>query len=342
MRERPERLRAQFGDPGDFMVIRRDVDPVAGEVRGKLILALPSYGCSYYFERGGCAMCGFNREVEERGLRNLPPSALAQGTKPFLEEAYRQIEEQRTTNLQIFMAGSFFAVDELPAACQEEVLDRFLASSAAKLVVESRADYLLRDAERLRNAAERCQAAGKSLEVSLGLEARNDVLRNRVIRKGLARKTFERACDLLNALGVDASAYVLVGAPGRSGDEAVEEAVETVRYARSCGTAAVHLEVFSVQSRTPWAEAYAHGDWTVPTLWDVVRLVTRLDDDGRSAWYLGHFSDWPEPVAKPDSCERCREPILSALEATRQGLGTALARRLSPCTCAGTPSRARC
>lgn len=299
-----------FGD--DFYSTRQDYDPAEKQIVNKLILAIPSFGCSHYFKNGGCAMCAFNKEIENYHFRQMHPKMLfflIRAFLTFLEIKIRK-EELRPEVLIVFMAGSFINEEELPIKAQDLVIDFFLANNFKKLAIETRSEYVLKKKKRIREITQRLKFL--KFEVYLGLEAVDDKIRNRSIKKNLSRKEYEQSVKLLRGLRVIVNTYILLGAPYLSRKEVVEESYKSAVYAFDSGSNVVSLEAYCVQAGTFWAKLYEKKKLRLLTLWDIIEVVKRIDKVSPN-WYLGKFADWPKPIAVPGSCEKCAPVIMNFL-----------------------------
>ncbi len=323
---------AQFGE--EVIVWRKEYDPIEKEVVEKAILALPSFGCTHYFERGGCAMCGFNREIEKYYLRWLHPWALILLSKLFVLNLAQESTRRQTQpfGLCIFMAGSFFHPQELPLQAQKIVFDYFLASSFKKLFLESRAEYIVAYQDYIKDLARKIKSENKILEVAIGLESSDNRIRNIYINKCLSRKIYQEAIQILKKVGVIVNSYVLIGAPYLDEKEIVEKAVVSAEFAWQSGSDIVSLEVYCVQAGTRWAELYKSGELSLPSLWAVLEIIRQI---GKISpyWSLGEFSDWPQPIAMPTSCSRCQSYLLSVLTDLRQHHNLKILTNLYHCEC---------
>ncbi|MCD4761589.1 hypothetical protein K8R32_01380 [bacterium] len=200
-----------FGE--DFYSTRQDYDPAEKRIVNKLILAIPSFGCSHYFKRGGCAMCAFNKEIENYHFRWMHHKMLFFLIKSFLEflEIKIKKEELKVEVLIVFMAGSFINEKELPIRAQDLVIDFFIANGFKKLAIETRSEYVLKKKQRIKEVARKLKSL--KFEVYLGLEAVDDKIRNKFVRKNLSRKEYEESVKLLRELKVIGNTYILLAAP---------------------------------------------------------------------------------------------------------------------------------
>ncbi len=328
----------QFGQ--EAIEQRVEYDPLKKKPVVKVILALPSFGCCHYFQRGGCAMCGFNREIEKYHFRWLHPWALVLLVKLFISNLAAYLSGQPAKSrppvfcLAVFMAGSFFCFKELPQAAQKIVIDYFLASGFQKLLLESRPEYIVKEKKYIQRLAKSIKNKGKELEVAIGLESADETVRNKYIRKNLRRQTYGQAIKILKSQEIIVNTYILIGAPFASELEIISLAVLSAQFAWQLGSDIVSFEAYCVQAGTKWADLYRQGKLILPSLWAILEIIRQVNKISAN-WFLGEFSDWPQPIARPDSCPRCAKYLLAVLGKLRSGrnLKDILAGNFYYCAC---------
>lgn len=312
---------------------RREYSPLRGETIINVIIAIPSKGCQYFFETGGCAMCGFNNEIKKYKFNQVHSQVIVLLTKIFvyyLKDTYT--EKNYFSMLSIFMAGSFVNVNELPKKSQEIIINYFLESSFDKLFIESRVEYVIDYISAIRNYKSKINSVSKNFEIALGLESSNDYIRNEIIKKGVEKNDFQKAVILLKELGIVVSTYVLVGNPYSSEKEILESSLKTIEYAWFCNVDIANIEIYCVQERTPWTYLYKKGVFKPISLWTVIEMLKHLEKmPGK--WRLGEFADWPKPLACPVSCDQCNEGLLLAINGLRMTHEFDEVLNLNPCNC---------
>jgi len=316
----------------DILAVRRDYDVIEKKQVDRAILAVPSFGCVHYFKRGGCAMCGFNKEIEKYGLRNLHPLAIILLVHIFLIFLANKIKKERLSVdiLAIFMAGSFLNEEELPLKAQNIIVDFFSKSNIKKIFIESRPEFVIKNKGRLESYIKKI--AGKRMEIAIGLEAVDDKIRNGLIKKNITLRQYQQAIKTVNSINAIATTYVLVGAPFLNESEIIKSAVESAIFAWQSGSDMVNIEAYCVQEGTPWAELYKKGLLKLPSLWGIIEVIKKINEVS-SAWYLGEFSDWPKPIAVPSNCEKCTDEVMGVLDQLRATCDVTVLYNLPKCSC---------
>ncbi len=316
----------------DILAVRQDYDVVEKKHVDRAILAVPSFGCAHYFKRGGCTMCGFNKEIEKHSLRNFHPLAIILLIQFFLIFLTSKMEEERlpVDVLAIFMAGSFLNEEELPLKAQNIIVNFFSKSNIRKIFIESRPEFIIKNKGRLKNYIKRI--AGKKMEIAIGLEAVDDKIRNVLIKKNITLKQYQQAIKTINSINAIATTYILVGAPFLNESEIIKSAVESAIFAWQSGSNIVNIEAYCVQEGTQWAELYKKGLLKLPSLWAIIEVIKKINEVS-PAWYLGEFSDWPKPMAVPSNCERCTDEIMGILDQLRATGDVTVLYNLPKCSC---------
>lgn len=141
------------------------------------------------------------------------------------------------TVVKLYNASNFFDPRAVPEGDLAEV--GRLVAGARRVVVECHPRLILggRGLELCRSFGFRLRG---TLEVAMGLETVHPEAFAR-LDKGMALDDFARAAEVLLDAGAEVRAFVLVGAPYVSADEAVEWAVSSVEHALAAGARNVAL-----------------------------------------------------------------------------------------------------
>jgi archaeosine synthase beta-subunit len=171
-----------------------------------------------------CVMC----DLWTNTLDNVVPrGAISQQIRVAVSEL------PRARQIKLYNAGSFFDLQQIPLAEDEEIAD--LVSSFDRVIVESHPAFLSGV------YAERClrfkTLIPGRLEVAIGLEtAHPDVLAR--LNKRMTLDAFRRAADFLHRHDIALRAFVLLSPPFMPPGEAVEWACRSIDLAAECGATA--------------------------------------------------------------------------------------------------------
>ncbi len=291
-----------------FYSLDRIFDFDAQKTVTRLTLLLPGKGCSWARETGGCTMCGFSQKIE-------------QVSKSFTDKdliAMYKIAELMTMKdqpflLTIYNGGSFINNKEISLHVQKEICQKINRHpTIKKLFIESRAEFVT--AEKMQTLKK--TLGGKILTVAVGLEAQDDKVRNVYIRKGLSKKTYEKAIRIIKESGARALTYIFIKPIYLSEKEAIVEAIDTAKYAFKAKTDEIAFESAFIQKGTPMEKLYLEGKFSPPWLWSIIEVIK--ETHGLGPIHLGGFEDEPPPIAIPSNCNQCSKKIRNLLQVYRE------------------------
>ncbi len=286
---------------------------------------LPGAGCQWARKpHKGCSFCAFNAMIDEiTGGRLIPNGEMME----FFESAAQHLKGVRPDLLSLFNGGSFINDKEIVPGAQLKMLEWVAAHEPLQRVLfETRTEYL--SAKKL----EAClKAIGpKKMRIALGLETQDDLLREKVINKGMSKVAFERAIKRLHSYGIEVQTYVFMKPYTLSEKEAIEEAVQTIEYAVNCGCDIVMLEAAMAQRGTAFEEAFNRGEFKSPWLWSIREVVERTRQYVQLN--VGLFTEDPAPVSYPRNCDACSDRFNAAFDKFRQTHDFSDLNRID-CTC---------
>lgn len=305
-------MRGPFVTPAAVETAATNLD---GEACRRLIVTLRAPGCAW--ARGperGCTNCGFASVAGGLTTDGAPVGSAEYAGQLEVALADRDLAAEGIRQVDLFVSGSFYNDDEVPAAARAALLARLGREPLVRRVlVESRPEHVT--PERIQ-ASRGALGHGPELEVGVGLESADDRVREVLVHKGFGKEAFERAVSALAAGQARLLAYVLVKPLGLDEAAALLDSVESARYvfevaARSGVAARVALQPVFVAPETPLAEAHARGEYAPPSLWTVVEVVRRAH--GQGPLTVGLSDEGLAPAARPDSCPECRASLVGAL-----------------------------
>jgi archaeosine synthase beta-subunit len=176
------------------------------------------------------------------------------------------------------------------------------------------AKYLTRDSV---DALDKAIARGVELEVGMGFESENDVVRNVCVNKGERIADFRTALTLLREKGIRSLAYVLLKPPFLSEGEAIEDAIATIQAANEMGFDAISLEPMSAHRYSLVHALSTEGLYELPWLWSVVKVAQTAI--GIQDFRIGGTGFYPRPVnvahnRHPAGNDGCNKAIWTAIQ----------------------------
>ncbi len=314
-----------------------------GESVLALTITLSPTGCEWA-RKGGCTMCGeFEGSIKRNSLIKNPQFHIAQFAcaigDPRIWETAR-IEKKPIGWLRINQEGNYTNPNEMNIKSQEVILRLAMHIQGIKrITIESRPQYITNESIGfLHNLFD---GNGVELEIGIGVEAENEVVRNICINKQGTKNQFVSAVNLLKENGILPLAYVLLKPPFLTEAEAIAEAVATAHFASSIGFSRISFEPMSIHQYTLVDALTKTEDYKVPWLWSVVE-VTKKCSDISSIFGIGGVGYYPIPARySKNHCvndQGCAEKFIQTIMEYNKGRDVTVFDSLS-CECKGSWER---
>lgn len=217
----------------------------------------------------------------------------------------------------ILTPGSFLNDNEMPKDARTEIFKKLAQLPFTQIMFESRIEYL--------DQAEIIRLKGllrpdQKLQVAIGLETANNIIREVIINKGYTLSEFEKAIEMLAASGVDVQVYSIIKPALLSEKQAQEDSVKTAKYLanltektkektnRDDFEMTFKLEQAFIQDGGFLDFLHKQGEYETPWTFTTAEIVKRLCDDGldkKLNIQIGTSHDYPPPTTaaqnrKPD------------------------------------------
>ena len=268
-------------------------DILNNKVVDAFVIILKTKGCSWALE-SGCSMCGyFNDSIWSTDVSDK--ELLAQ-----FDNAMTKYKDEKF--VKIFTSGSFFDDSEIKSATREKILTK-LFKTAEKVSVESRPEYLTdKNLKNFKN---------EKLEVGVGLETANDVVRQNCINKGFTFNDYKKAAKVMKKYNTSLKTYVLVKPPFLTEKQAMDDSIQTIKKIKDI-TDVVSLNPVNVQSNTYVNYLWRRQQYRPPWLFSVVEILTQgkkiLGDKRIKSDIAGGGS-----IRGAHNCRECDKKYLKAI-----------------------------
>jgi len=268
-------------------------------------------GCEYAAV-GGCTMCG------EWSGSNLGDLVSAQfHVAQFAAGSAKLLSEKDVRWLRIYQEGSFLNSAEVAPEAREVILK--LASKLTniqRITIESRPEYLTE------NVANTLQSfmGNVELEIGIGLEAKDDYIRNVCVGKGTVISSYQKAVKIAHKNGIIALGYVILKPPFLTEAEGIAEAIETTRYAFEIGFDEVYIQAASIHEWSLSELLALKHLYSPPWLWSMLKVVQETAHWGKVK--IGGLEYFPRPafisqnyknIDSGETCE-CSQDIWEAIQ----------------------------
>lgn len=268
----------------------------------RLVITFRAPGCSWVGRGGGCLMCGHHAGT----LRGKIPSCDDYVTQFRTEISTYDLSG--VTVLSLYNSGSMLNPDEFPIEALLHICrDISRIPSIRKVVLESRAEFVdSKSAGAIRDSL----GPDITLSIAMGLETANETRRELCINKGCTTAEIVRAVNGVRDIA-EIQLYVLLGLPFLTEREALEDAVESIRYADSLGANEIHIEPLTLQSHTLTGRMVRAGIMQLPSLYTIYEVLKRVVPDIRP--YVSPFLHMPLPDIIPSGCPECTDRLIRGL-----------------------------
>lgn len=290
-----------------------------GSTAGRKKVIVMSAGCSV----PTCTMCPFTNENNYGHDAGSPEALLAQ-VRGVLE---RTEDEPDYQVLSLYNDGSLFAPREVPREVQIEIARLVADSGVRRLVVESLPQFVTEPV--LTPFVEVLGAV--QLEIGIGLQSADDLVREVLVNTRISRASFERALAVMARLGVEPKVYLMIKPPFLTDGEAVSDIIGSIDYLTRLGVRGTTLCPTRVSRNTVAWQLWNAGRYTPPNLWTVVEAVRRAHERLAVRVACVNLRGTDFESVFPDSCPRCADGVVDAL--MRFGETGDPGHLPSPCTC---------
>ncbi len=357
-----------FGEIRDYLTEHREIIRLAKELRSKkknqqtdwrnaaewhmkysylngekslaLTITLSPVGCQWA-RKGGCTMCGEFEGADRRPkiLKNaqfhIAQFASAISNPEIWETAKN--ENCPITWLRIFQEGNFTNTEEMNLSAQETILRMATHIQGIKrITIEARPQYITdKSVEMLSNVF---KDSNVELEIGMGVEAVNDIVRNVCINKGDSREDFIRAVNLLNKNNIRSLAYIIIKPPFLTEYEAITEAVSTAQFATDIGFKRISFEPMSIHAYSLVDALFQAGLYKVPWLWSVVEIAKQCSRLGIVDFGIGGIGFYPLPTTFAHNyctgttlAKDCNDNVIQAIIEFNKTHNISFLEKLSPC-----------
>jgi archaeosine synthase beta-subunit len=295
-----------------------------GEPIKRVIIILRARGCAWSLrEDGGCSICGHicGTTLGEP----IPPEKIISQLETELAH-YGNFEDYPM--LCLYNSGSFLNNDEIPTDVRKNIMRKINNIKGLKrLIIESRPEYItdeiLNELEILTDNIE--------VEIGIGLETGNDLVRDVCINKGFTSEDFISVSRRLKKRKIKLLAYVLLKPPFLTEREGIMDTVETIKFAFNNGADIVSIEPVSVQDFTLTSFLYEAGYFRPPWIWSVMEVIKQTHNLGLVR--LGGFEFFPIPKIFTHNCEECDPRVIKSIKDFNRTYDITVFNDVYPCNC---------
>ncbi|MEY8313113.1 hypothetical protein AALA61_14280 [Oscillospiraceae bacterium 42-9] len=289
-----------------------------------LTITLNPTGC-IWAKSGGCTMCGeFEGSTKDGSIPDY--IHVAQFAKAIAD----LVSVYNPTWLRINQEGNYANSVETASIAQTTILKLATQIKGIKrITIESRPQYLTEAI--LKEYANIVSKHNIELEIGMGFEAADDVVRNVCINKGETLNDFRRAVELMTFHNIRSLAYVLLKPPFLTEKESIDVAVQSILTATEMGFKRISLEPVSIHRFTIVDALARMNYYHVPWFWSIINVVEQCKETHDLG--IGGVGYFPPPLHQAHNrCNHCNTTVAKALAEYAKTRDTSVFRSLS-CGC---------
>lgn len=221
------------------------------------------------------------------------------------------VSEYNPTWLRINQEGNYANSVETTSIAQTTILR--LATQIKgieRITIESRPQYLTESI--LKEYARIISPHNIELEIGMGFEAADDVVRNICVNKGEELNDFKETVKVMTSYNIRSLAYVLLKPPFLTENEAIDVAIQSIKSATEMGFQRISLEPMSIHRFTVVDALARTNSYHVPWFWSIIKVVeqcSEIKDLGIGG--IGYFP--PSLHQAHNRCKLCNTEVAKVL-----------------------------
>lgn len=270
----------------------------------KIHLALPTIGCRWAKDKGGCTICGFYKVTVKNKLSS------EQLLTSLKQESKKWRNLKGKIALIIFTSGSFFDLREIDHTSRK-VVYRFIAADKRFVHVsfECRPNFINKTVL----VEIKKELPGLDIGIAIGLETCNDQIRRYCLHKGYTFNDFAKAAKLIKQFGFRLKVNLLVKPPFLTEEEAINDTIKSIKICQKLKTDFLFISACFVEKDSMLYLLWKYGLYQPPKLWSILEIAKKIVP-GEMDVRFGGFSAYPLPIAYASNCERCNKQVSEQLK----------------------------
>ncbi len=278
---------------------------IGQKIGNALSVVLATVGCSYARgPQGGCTMCSYllDGAAEQISSSNL--------VKQFEKALMKLDHKEPPLSVKIYTSGSFLDSEEVPLEARRKILDILSEHERVhEVVLESRPEFIKTTILEEINKT----LPGKVVEIAIGLESSNDVVRQVFINKEFTLEDFKRAVDITTSAGLDIRSYILIKPPFLTERQALLDGVQSIKDAADLGASTVSVNPVAVQKDTVVERLWYRRDYRPAWLWTVSEVLRRARQEVKPDVRIICDPVAPGKRRGPHNCGECDDSFSKAI-----------------------------
>jgi len=279
-----------------------------GRYVDRIVLFLRGTGCSWVGSTGGCTFCGF-WNATNFGVKIPADKYMAQVLRVMDDPSTKS---QNFPIVCLYNDGSLLVEQEMDFSALKDICDLISkGKSVRRIVIEAK----VIDITENKIAELKEHLNGKELEIAVGFESANELIRDLCINKGFSRVVFESKVRLLQQYDVNLVPLIMVKPPFLTEKQAIEDVIESLKYLEQFKLPRIDLELATIEDNTIMHDLWKYGLYTTPRLWSVIEILrVRAALALRTPLFISPPNYTVAAKDYSSNCPRCTDATVAAIE----------------------------
>jgi radical SAM enzyme (TIGR01210 family) len=280
-----------------------------GQYVDRFVLFMRGTGCTWVSQTGGCTFCGF-WDATNFGDKIEDADNMAQVLNVINDDS---VDFDHYPIICLYNDGSMLVEDEISFQAVLDICEMLAKRPhVRRIVLEAKIVDVTEDKiSRLTRVMN-----SKELEVAMGFESADEVVRDLCINKTFSDAVFRSKMKILSDHGVSFVPLVMVKPPFLTEAQAIRDVVNTLQYLEEFNLQRIDLELATVEEHTIVYDLWQHGLYTTPRLWSVIEILKQRDRlNLKTPVFLSPPNYTATAKAYSSNCAACNEPVAEALKA---------------------------
>ncbi|MCK4257938.1 MAG: archaeosine biosynthesis radical SAM protein RaSEA [Halanaerobiales bacterium] len=277
----------------------------------RLVLFLRGTGCSLAKETGGCTFCGFYNATNF-GEKVPDEDYFAQINDVLNDE---NINFSQYPIICLYNDGSMLREEEISFNTFIKIMEILSEkSNVKKIVIESRVEDITEE-----KIAKMRAVTDKEIEIAVGYESANPLVRDLCINKGFENSIFEKNCKIAKNYGISIVPLVFLKPPFLTEQEAIDDYLNSLQYLEQFNLKRVDMELPTIENHTLVHELWKNNLYRPAYLWSVIKILQTRDMLGlKTPIYISPMVYSVSAEVKASNCLTCDNLIYKAFETYNQ------------------------
>ncbi|MBE7411761.1 MAG: hypothetical protein L6Q54_05045 [Leptospiraceae bacterium] len=238
-----------------------------GKLVDRLIIFFRGSGCLWVEKGGGCTFCGFYTATNQ-GNKIQDSDYLTQ-LENTLTKYKNEIE--KFPIISLYNDGSMLSNQEINFSALLKIIERISKYPFIKrITLESKlSDITEEKIKILKNSTD------KELEIALGFESSNPLVRKICINKNFSNSHFLKTSEMLNNYNVSIVALMMLGPPFLTESESIQDAIDSLTFLEKAKIYRIDFELPTVEKFTLTEILYNNGFYKPLMLWSVTEILRK-------------------------------------------------------------------